>query len=77
MIRPVGVTRELVNLNECGAEPSANSFLPPPSTTGTVKVLIASTKVAGEQRVDELGTAVGDEVRAVFLLQALHGGDVA
>src|SRR5439155_5394213 len=26
------------------AEPSANSFLPPPSTTGTVKMLIASTR---------------------------------
>jgi hypothetical protein len=27
--------------------------------------------------VDEFGTALGDEVRAVFLLQALHIGDVA
>jgi hypothetical protein len=27
--------------------------------------------------VDEFGTALGDEVRAVFLLQALHVGDVA
>src|SRR5438309_12047621 len=34
-------------------------------------------QVIGEQRVDEFGTALGDEVRAVFLLQALHGGDVA
>src|SRR2546427_97182 len=34
-------------------------------------------QVIGEQRVDELGTALGDEVRAVFLLQALHVGDVA
>src|SRR5258706_5027181 len=44
MIRPFGETRELVSLNECGAEPSANSFLPEPSTTGTVKMLIASTR---------------------------------
>jgi hypothetical protein len=29
-------------------------------------------QVIGEQRVDEFGTALGDEVRAVFLLQALH-----
>src|SRR5437667_6572988 len=35
---------DLVSLNECGAEPSANSFLPPPRTTGTVKMLIASTR---------------------------------
>src|SRR5438874_864406 len=34
-------------------------------------------QVIGEQRVDEFGTALGDEVRAVFLLQALHVGDVA
>src|SRR6187551_324811 len=34
-------------------------------------------QVIGEQRVDELGTALGNEVWAVFLLQALHGGDVA
>src|SRR5438132_6123176 len=34
-------------------------------------------QVTGEQRVDEFGTALGDEVRAVFLLQALHVGDVA
>src|SRR5204863_5117874 len=34
-------------------------------------------QVVGEQRVDEFGTALGDEVRAVFLLQALHGVDVA
>jgi hypothetical protein len=27
--------------------------------------------------VDEFGTALGDEVRAVFLLQPLHVGDVA
>src|SRR5215216_4795242 len=44
MIRPLDETRELVSLNECGAEPSANSFLPPPSTTGKVKMLIASTR---------------------------------
>ena len=31
-------------------------------------------EVVGEQRVDEFGTALGDEVRAVFLLQALHVG---
>src|SRR3954471_12459989 len=41
---PFGETRDLVSLNECGAEPSANSFLPGPSTTGTVKMLIASTR---------------------------------
>src|SRR5437868_15383742 len=29
MIRPFGETRELVSLNECGAERSANSFLLP------------------------------------------------
>src|SRR6266550_1196749 len=34
-------------------------------------------QVIGEQRVDEFGTALGDEVWAVFLLQALHVGDVA
>ena len=34
-------------------------------------------QVIGEQRVDEFGTALGDKVRAVFLLQALHVGDVA
>src|SRR5207248_6857291 len=34
-------------------------------------------QVIGEQRVDEFGTALGNEVRAVFLLQALHVGDVA
>src|SRR5438874_10283828 len=34
-------------------------------------------QVIGEQLVDEFGTALGDEVRAVFLLQALHVGDVA
>src|SRR5207302_3170915 len=34
-------------------------------------------QVLGEQRVDEFGTALGDEVRAVVLLQALHVGDVA
>src|SRR5688572_17027225 len=34
-------------------------------------------QVIGEQRVDEFGTALGDEVRTVFLLQALHVGDVA
>jgi hypothetical protein len=34
-------------------------------------------QVIGEQRVDEFGTALGDEIRAVFLLQALHVGDVA
>jgi len=34
----------LVSLNECGAEPSANNFLPPPSTIGSVKMLIASTR---------------------------------
>src|SRR5438045_2619453 len=34
-------------------------------------------QVIREQRVDQLGTALGDEVRAVFLLQALHVGDVA
>jgi len=38
-----------------------------------VKVLISIDQVIGEQRVDELGAALGDEVRAVFLLQALHG----
>src|SRR6476661_7551059 len=42
--RPFGATRDLVSLNECGAEPSANNFLPLPSTTGTVNVLIASTR---------------------------------
>src|SRR5438132_9133636 len=34
-------------------------------------------QVIGEQRMDELATALGDEVRAVFLLQALHVGNVA
>ncbi len=34
-------------------------------------------QVIGEQRVDELGAALGDEVRAVFLLQALDVGEVA
>src|SRR5512143_2193714 len=34
-------------------------------------------QVIGEQSVDEFGAALGDEVRAVFLLQALHVGDVA
>ena len=33
--------------------------------------------VIGEQRVDEFGTALGDEVWAAFLLQTLHVGDVA
>src|SRR6266849_6949980 len=33
-------------------------------------------QVIGEQRVDEFGTALGDEVWAVFLLQTLHVGDV-
>jgi hypothetical protein len=33
-------------------------------------------QVIGELRVDEFGTALGDEVRAVFLLQALRVGDV-
>ena len=37
-------TRDLVSLYARGAEPSANSFLPPPSTTGTVKMVIASTR---------------------------------
>src|SRR6266545_2951378 len=41
---PLDDTREPVSLNECGAEPSANSFLPPPRTTGTLKMLIASTR---------------------------------
>jgi hypothetical protein len=30
-IRPFGETRDPVSLNECGTEPSANSFLPPPT----------------------------------------------
>src|SRR5437667_3653986 len=34
-------------------------------------------QVIGEQRVDEFGTALGDEIRAVFPLQALYVGDVA
>src|ERR687892_1423424 len=34
-------------------------------------------QVIGEQRVDEFGTALADEVRAILLLQALHVGDVA
>src|SRR5262245_60597787 len=34
-------------------------------------------EVVGEQRVDEFGTALGDEVRAILLPQALHVGDVA
>src|SRR5216117_996891 len=34
-------------------------------------------QVIGEQRVDELGAALSDEVWAVFLLQTLHVGDVA
>jgi hypothetical protein len=38
---PMRVTRDLVSVYACGAEPSANSFLPPPSTTGMVKMLIA------------------------------------
>src|SRR5882672_3757978 len=41
---PVLDTRDRVSLYACGAEPSANSFLPPPSTTGTVKMVIASTR---------------------------------
>src|SRR5262245_31132640 len=32
---PVLETRDLVSLYACGAEPPANSFLPPSSTTGT------------------------------------------
>ena len=34
-------------------------------------------EVVGEQRVHEFGTALDDEVRAVFLTQTLHVGDVA
>jgi hypothetical protein len=34
-------------------------------------------QVIGEQCVDEFRTALGDEIRAVFPLQALHVGDVA
>jgi len=33
-------------------------------------------QVIGEQCVDEFGTALGDEIRTVFLLQALYVGDV-
>jgi hypothetical protein len=66
----VDETRELVSLNECGAEPSANSFLPPPRMTGTVKMLIALTRSLA-QCMHEFGTALRDEVRAVLLLQTL------
>src|SRR6266850_5599487 len=73
---PVDKTRELVSLNECGAEPSANSFLPPPSTTGTVKMVIASTRSSARSAwtssvlpwVTRLGR---------LLPQALDVGDVA
>ena len=34
-------------------------------------------EVVGEERMDEFGTALGDEVRAVFLLQTLHVGNGA
>ena len=44
---------------------------------GVVDVLHAVDQVIGEQRVNELGTALGDEVGPVFLFQALHVGDVA
>jgi hypothetical protein len=51
--------------------------LPPPSTIGTVEDAQSVDEVTGEQGVDEFGTALGDEVGAVFLLQALDVGDVA
>src|SRR6266851_592737 len=41
---PVPKTRDRVSLYARGAEPSANSFLPPPSTTGKVKMVVASRR---------------------------------
>src|SRR5438034_3861562 len=74
---PVDETRQLVSLNECGVEPSANSFLPPPRTTGTVKMLIASTRSLASSACTSSVLPCVDEVRAVLLLQTLHVGDVA
>jgi hypothetical protein len=71
----VDVTRERVSLNEFGAEQSANSFLPPPRTTGVVKMLIASTRSLASSACTS--APLRDEVRAVLLLQTLHVGDVA
>jgi hypothetical protein len=47
MIRPFGETRELVSLNQCGAEPSANCFLPSPSTTAPNRGGVEKTECSG------------------------------
>ena len=70
-------TRERVSLNECGTEPSANSFLPPPQHRRHREGAHRVDQIVSEQCMHELGTALRDEVGAVLLFQTLHVGDVA
>ena len=60
----------------CGAEPSANSFLPLPSNDRNREDGHCVDEVVGRQRVNECSAALSDEVGAVFLLHALSVGDV-
>ncbi|HYI94038.1 MAG TPA: hypothetical protein VEX68_10880 [Bryobacteraceae bacterium] len=76
MIRPFGETRELVSLTECGRAVGKQLFAAAKHDRHSEDAHSVD-EVVGEQRVDEFGTALGGEIRAVFLSQALHVGDIA